>query len=236
MIRPILAIQNLVYPPRCPFCDQVLGTQLECDECAQRCKKLERAQFRVDMEEHFLPSLEGAAGVYFYQDEIRQGILRMKYGGRAVYGEVLGRIMASRLYGCTFEWRGGIIKSSCAPPVGLEYDMIVPVPPSNRHRGFNPPERIARPLAEALNLPLNTHVLVKVRTTPRQEGLSRKERMTNVAGAFWADSQQILPNGRILLVDDVITTGATMAACAEALKKAGAESVFALSAAVSETK
>lgn len=234
MIRLAQAIQNLVYPPRCPFCDGVLGLQLECDQCAQQCKNLVRPRFRLDEADHFLKKLNGAASVYFYRDEIRQAILRMKYGGRAAYGDVLGRIMAQHLFGCTFQWRGGIITAEYAPPVGLEYDIVVPVPSSNGNRGFNPPQRIAQPLAQALNLPLNVQLLKKIRTTPRQEGLSREKRMNNLVGAFWADPQQIPPNGRVLLVDDVITTGATVAACADALKKAGAETVFALSVAVSE--
>lgn len=229
------AARDLIYPPRCPFCDRVLGTRLECDGCQEKMKTLERTRFRLDETEHFLQGLEGAAGVYHYQDEVRRGILRMKYSGRACYGEVLGRILASRLFGCTFEFCGGIIKVTSAPPVGLEYDMIVPVPPSNKRRGFNPPERIARPLAQALGLPLEAKALTKIRRTPRQEGLSRDMRLTNVLGAFRADPERIPMNSRVLLVDDVITTGATIVACTAALKQAGAQSVFALSAAVSET-
>lgn len=116
----------------------------------------------------------------------------------------------------------------------LEYDLAVPVPPSSARRGYNVPERMARPIAYALGLPLEPDALRRVRAGQRQAGLPLEERLANVAGAFRAQSAQRLEGKRILLVDDVITTGATAAACAQALLDAGAESVFAVGLAVAE--
>ena len=227
------AAREQLYPPRCPFCDRVLGLRDECSRCSGIVRHLELGRFRLNKGDQQLDGLEGAAAVYMYRDEVRQAILRMKYTGRACYGEVLGRILAQRLFGCTFESRGGIMIPCTVPDAALEYDLILPVPPSDHRRGFNPPERIARPLARALELPLETGALHKIRTTRRQEGLRREERLKNVRDAFRADPQRLPPNARVLLVDDVITTGATLSACAQALRRAGVDSVFGLSVAVS---
>ena len=116
----------------------------------------------------------------------------------------------------------------------LGYDCIVPVPASSRRRGYNVPERMAQPLAEALDLPLETKALGPARRKDRQAGLPFEQRLANVAGAFRVQDPDLIEGRRVLLVDDVITTGATAAACAQALLSAGAESVFAVAVATVE--
>ncbi len=116
----------------------------------------------------------------------------------------------------------------------LGYDCIVPVPASSPARGYNVPECMARPLAQALGLPLEPKLLVRTRKKQRQAGLAFEQRLANVAGAFRAADPDLVEGRRVLLVDDVITTGATAAACAQALLDAGADSVFALALATVE--
>ena len=96
------------------------------------------------------------------------------------------------------------------------YDCIVPVPATSRRRGYNVPERMAQPLAHALGLPLLPKALCRVRAGRHQAGLSLDERLANAAGAFRAQEPELVEGKRVLLVDDVITTGATAAACAQA--------------------
>lgn len=109
-------------------------------------------------------------------------------------------------------------------------DLIVPVPLSpnrRRQRGYNQAEILAFPLALAIHKPLISRALIKQRETPSQVGRSANERQENVKDAFFAHPRFV--SGRsILLVDDVVTTGATMSACAEALLNAGAHSVYGL--------
>jgi ComF family protein len=108
-------------------------------------------------------------------------------------------------------------------------DLILPIPlhpRRQRRRGYNQSERLAQPLAEALAIQFNRAALRRTRHTAPQVGLGPAERADNVRGAFAADAQAV--SGRhVLLVDDVLTTGATMTAAAEALLAAGAQSVSA---------
>jgi ComF family protein len=111
-------------------------------------------------------------------------------------------------------------------------ELVVPVPLHRvrlRERGFNPAALLARPLARAFRVGFDPLAIVRVRNTPSQTGLDRPARRRNVAEAF-RPRTQTLPR-RVWLVDDVVTTGATLEAAARALRRGGARSVIALCAA-----
>lgn len=105
-------------------------------------------------------------------------------------------------------------------------DLVLPVPlhpRRQRARGYNQAELLARELGRSLGLPVKTRLFLRTEDTPSQTGLTRAQRVENVRGAFRTHDK--LDRKRILLVDDVCTTGATVDACARALKRAGAQSV-----------
>lgn len=113
--------------------------------------------------------------------------------------------------------------------VHAEADLIAPLPLHDerlRERGFNQALELARPVARATGLPLETEVVQRIRATPAQAGLPWKERIGNVRGAFHCTRD--LSGRRVLLVDDVMTTGATLDECARTLKLHGAEKVTLL--------
>ena len=118
--------------------------------------------------------------------------------------------------------------------MSLGYDCIVPVPASGTARGYNVPQLMALPLTRALGVPLYPEALGRARAKQHQAGLPFEQRMANVAGAFRVTDPDGIEGRKVLLVDDVITTGATAAACAQALLAAGAESVFAIALATVE--
>lgn len=152
-----------------------------------------------------------------YDNELRQMIVLMKYSGVRSLARPLG------------DWLAVAVAEN--PALG-EADTIVPVPlhPRRRRaRGFNQAELIARELARWLRKPVQTGWLARVKDTPSQTGLTPAQRIENVRGAFAARDK--VDKARILLVDDVCTTGATLAACARTLKRAGAESVQAVTVA-----
>lgn len=110
----------------------------------------------------------------------------------------------------------------------LEADLLVPVPISRtrqRQRGYNQAAMLARALAENVAIPFYPQALHRVRSTPSQVGLDRNARRENVRGAFVADPRWVRGK-RVVVVDDVCTSGATLEACAAALYQAGAVSVW----------
>ncbi|MCC7369594.1 MAG: ComF family protein [Chloroflexi bacterium] len=113
----------------------------------------------------------------------------------------------------------------------LAVDVLVPVPLASdrrRTRGFNQSELIADVLGQKLGVPVAAGALERVRETPRQVGRSAVEREANVAGAFACRSTELVLRRRVGIVDDVMTTGATLAACTEALRMAGARQVYGM--------
>ena len=232
------AALDLLYPPRCPLCGDPPVDAVLCPSCAEESTHYERKNRRLNPGLHCIGNLSGAAAVYPYYSPAGDAILQAKYAGAAWHGPQLGLLMAEKLFGCTILRRCGILYPARMPAAALAYDLIVPVPPSNHRRGYNLPTLLAQQLCEGLGLPLVTGLLQRRRGSKPQAGLGYADRMENAAGAFHTvpEASGWVEGKRILLVDDVITTGATVAACAHALLAAGAESVFAVALCVSERK
>ena len=228
-------VRQLLLPRRCPYCREVLGTLLRCEVCMPRLEELRRSPtMRLARASHYLGRLEGAAAPYRYEGVVRDAILRAKYEGESWTAVELGVVLAELAFGSEVRMRGAEPVPQRVEGARLGYDCIVPVPASSRRRGYNVPERMAQPLAEALDLPLETKALGPARRKNRQAGLPFEQRLANVAGAFRVQDPDLIEGRRVLLVDDVITTGATAAACAQALLSTGAESVFAVAVATVE--
>ena len=227
------AAYDLVFPRRCPFCGAVIGWMPRCEECLPRAEEILHRPFLLPATEHKLENLEGAASLFLYKDPARRAILEMKRGGRPWYAREFGYALARRLFGCTFEVRHGIITLNYPGP-RLPYDRVVSVPSSRVDRPYDSTARMAAALAEALGIPFEKGALVRSRQAKPQTDLSGEERLTNPVRSMKAASPQRLDGRRILLVDDVITTGATISEAARALLEAGALEVFGVSIAASE--
>lgn len=116
----------------------------------------------------------------------------------------------------------------------LVADIVVPVPlhrDREKERGYNQAALISKPLAKRIRLPHKAVLLMRTRARPDKRILSLEERWESVRGAFATRPGSQIDNLRVLLVDDVLTTGATLDACARALREAGAKSVVALTVA-----
>lgn len=145
-----------------------------------------------------------------YEGNARKILYGLKYGGKGYLAENAAAIMEPVL------------------PPASSYDMIVPVPmhrSKKSERGYCQTTLIARHLAKRTGKPLETGNLIRVRKTDPMSGLAREKRSANVRGAFEATDPGALAGKRILLVDDLLTTGSTANECARVLKKAGAASV-----------
>ena len=157
------------------------------------------------------PAFAELAAPFLYDGLARELVLSLKYHGHRHLGPLLGEAAV------------------VVAPQGA--DGVVPVPLHPRRqaeRGFNQSALIATTVAERLGVPLLEGALSRTRETPPQAGLNAAERKVNVRGAFAAPAR--LEGRTLLLVDDVCTTGATIDACARALRRAGAARVLAVTA------
>ena len=228
-------MRQLLFPRRCPCCRRVLGTLPLCEVCTPQLEELRRGPvMRLDVSRHYLGALDGAAAPYRYEGVVRSAILRAKYEGESWTAVELGVEMTARLFGAEVEMHFAEPVPGLVPGAAIGYDCIVPVPATSRRRGYNVPELMALPLAKSMEVPLAPQALERTRAKRHQAGLPLEQRIANVAGVFRAAQPQQMEGKRILLVDDVITTGTTAAACAQALLHAGADSVFALAFATVE--
>ena len=150
--------------------------------------------------------------LYEADGTMRQAILLFKYGGRPSLGRHLGRLMveaADRLFNPS------------------EFDLLIPVPlhpKREQARGFNQAALLAKALGRGCGLAVGRGLLRRIRATEAQSG-GRREREVNVKGAFRVARPDQVENRRLLLIDDVFTTGATVSECARALMAAGAAEV-----------
>jgi len=209
-----------IYPPVCAACGEP-GYRL-CINCHSKIKFYKNREHvfssgELDGMTCHEPENERAVWVLAeYDGVVRECVHALKYGNNHGIGEMFA------------VWLAEMVKDE-----GPEADLVVPVPLSQqrqKERGYNQAARIAKPLALHLGMTYSPFAVARVRETRSQVGLSVTERQLNVAGAFRAQPA-IVKDKRVLLVDDVITTGATMRACSMALVLAGALSVVCVSVA-----
>jgi ComF family protein len=165
------------------------------------------------------PHFDLARSVALYDGVIRKAIHNFKFNGKTALAEHLAKIMTNHIQHHLPE-----IKYCHA-------DVIVTVPLSARRlkeRGYNQVDLIAEVLAKDLNLPHEKMALKRAKETNAQFNLSRQERRSNIAGAFEVDDIASILGKRILLLDDIYTTGLTINECAKALKQKGAAKIYAL--------
>lgn len=232
------ALLALLFPRRCPFCGAVLGPEAAdaalCPGCAAEERRLRHIPPRLPATEHVFYALSGAAGAYYYSGKVREAILLCKRGDHPWYSRELADLAAMRVWQAEPAPRpGGRPKLENASGIPL-YSCIVPVPAREPAKGFpGLPVLLARRLGKVLGIPV-LEVLRTTRAIRPQKQLNQEERLRNTKDAYAAAPGADLTGKRVLLVDDIITTGATISACALALSQAGAADVFAVCIAAAE--
>lgn len=218
-------IQDWLLPRLCPACGDPTGPGRElCPGCERNLPVLRHACPRCAIPyEH--PDTHGECGacqkqppaflrtvaLYHYAPPVDHFIRALKFHQQLGLAQLLGIRLAQRL-----------LLEAARP------DLIIPVPLHRarlRERGYNQALEIARPVAQALGVPLDFRSLRRVRATVPQTGMTVKERRKNLRGAFALRDENVVQNRRVALVDDVMTTGSTVQAAAQCLRAAGAMEV-----------
>ncbi|WP_208503674.1 ComF family protein [Roseivirga sp. E12] len=204
---------SLFYPNLCLGCDELLpkGSEYLCPKCHYNLPKTHTHRLEVPQ---FKEKFEGVVAVrdvlvyaHFFKKGLIQKVLhQLKYGNQPGIGEMIGRRYGKEL-----------LESGYADA----YDLIVPVPLHEKRfkeRGYNQSEHFGLGLSKALGIPMNVDSLVKVKHVGSQTKRSKLSRIVNVDGVF-----KVLDNSfyekRVLLVDDLMTTGSTLVACLEVLRE-----------------
>jgi ComF family protein len=219
----IRGILELVFPHFCLGCGK-RGVVI-CDDCLQEVKKIKNpcqlcgapqegpiCYFCKDLNLHF----DGARAGGLYEGVLREMLLSFKFRGKTELEEILSDLMIKAI-----------------PPY-WKIDCVLPVPPhkkSLKERGYSTSLILGAGIASSLSLPFYPSLLEWRRDVKRQVGLGRKERFLNVRGAIGLTSNEEVKGKKVLLVDDVMTTGATASACALVIKRAKADRVWVLTAA-----
>lgn len=165
------------------------------------------------------PQWAAARSAYLYQGNCREMIHQFKYGGKAQLRRPLAQLMAEQL-------------SSFVSDAAV--DLMIPVPLHKKRlqsRGFNQAVLLGESLSRIWQIPLSRQGLIRTRVTKPQVELSHDERINNIKGAFKLHPSVDIAGKRILLLDDVYTTGSTLNECARELIKAGSGPVFAVTVA-----
>ncbi len=227
-LAPVLSpLIDLVFPPRCPLCGAAITAQTGlCQTCWSElvipgepaCTLCSRP-FAENIPEGATcapcmanpPRHDGIAAATLYNDTSRRLVLALKHGNRISLAPMMAGLIAPRVHFIGPDW------------------VIVPVPLHRWRlwkRGYNQAAELGRELSRRTGARLAVDALVRRKRTPSLGGLGQKARKRVLTGAITANGRcQALKGARVVLVDDVLTSGATSDACVSALKRAGAEKV-----------
>src|SRR5438477_1640815 len=234
-LEPVRAIASLFYPPNCGACGAAISSSEHlCPSCHDKAQRI-LAPLCAKCSEPFAGAIEGeftcancanrtlgfdaAVSAYRSRGVVRFIVLQFKYNRQLHLRHPIA------------EWLQEAMND--ARLCQRHFDLVIPVPlhpARRRERGFNQAELLAKILAQKINVPLG-RALERIRYTTTQTAFDRVERMENLRGAFHLRKKIGVRGLHVLLVDDILTTGSTLSECARVLREAGAQSVYAVTAA-----
>ncbi len=201
-------ILELIYPNVCGICGKICKESL-CKRCAIEIEKYEINLVNKNKKMYFNESMH----IFKYNEMIRQRLIEYKFQDKSYMYKTFAKIILKNKKVCGF----------------LEkYDIIIPVPIHKKRRlkrGYNQTELIAKEICKNISLELKTDVLIKQKNIKAQSELNKNERKQNIKNAFEIKNINEIIDKKILLFDDIYTTGSTVNECSKILKKAGAKQI-----------
>jgi len=211
---------NLIYPRYCLCCGRALvtGEEYICTHCMFNMPK---TNFHLNRDNTLLRKFWGLIELRYalaYFKFIKSGLVQrllhhLKYENYPELGYMIGNIYGSELN---------------AHGLSANLDLVIPVPLHTtklRRRGYNQSEPFAQGLSESMGLVMGTEIVCRVVKTATQTHRTKHQRWKNVQGVFRVEQPKLIENKRILLVDDIVTTGATLESCASELISAGCKEI-----------
>jgi len=203
---------SLIGEPQCPLCGVPFASDEVPSHVCGECLRGKRP-------------FSTARSIVIYKGEIRRAIQMLKYKGKTSMARPFGEMMAKSITG----------KNKQGSPEtdthGYDYNVIVPVPLHKtrlKERGFNQSLLLARVIGRTLGVPIDYLHLKRIRETVPQINLTGKKRFHNVKNAFQVQGSNFFKDKRVLLIDDVYTTGATITECGKVIKKSGSQRIDVL--------
>jgi len=215
-------------PRYCPSCKKKLELEENCicDECLSSIERADSGRLNLEYQRKFASTeiISGFTSLFvFEKDEALQLFIHsIKYNKRFLNAKYLGKLIGENLKQEIMNWN---------------IDIIVPIPLHSLRkadRGFNQSKYIAIGMGKELGINVKNNIIRRIRHTETQTNLTLKEREENISSAFKAKHKKMIEGKSFLLVDDVITTGATIRECGKVLLDEGAARVYACSAAIAE--
>lgn len=225
------SIMDVAFPRRCPLCNEIVipKDKKACKSCVEklpiiqepRCKRCSKPVETQEQEYCFdcmksVGHYESGISIFMYEGAIKKSLMDYKFRGLKQYAEFYVEQLILHA--------GERLK-------GMGIDCIIPIPLHKRKqriRGFNQAELLAEGISKYLEVPVMNDVLIRTKFTTPQKKLDPKERLHNLIQAFTTikEKESMICDKKILIIDDIYTTGSTIEACANVLRKAGCRNVY----------
>lgn len=192
---------DLIFPPACGICGK-LGEGYICKRCYEEIKPY--IYQKVENKIFYLLN---------YKDIIRNKMIEFKFNDKSYLSHMFCEIFVKSKIGCEFT---------------KKYDIIIPIPMYKQKkniRGYNQSELIAKKIAKHFKVPICTNVLVKYKNTPMQSSLGKEERIKNVQNVYKVNDKEKIKGKKVLLLDDIYTTGATIEECKRIMQLEGNKNI-----------
>lgn len=208
-MRLISYLFDILFPPKCVFCRRLLDSSddLVCDKCKRELPYTENGGI---LKGNFFTS---CVSPLYYENNVREALLRFKFSQITAYAQPFGKLLSE----CVEEY------------IEEQVDIISWVPLSKkrlRKRGYDQARLLAVEVSKELGIPCVPVLRKKRDTAPQSRTGGAEKRKRNIAGAYEVIDKNLIDGKTVLLIDDIVTTGSTLAECARTLGRGGADKVY----------